>query len=538
MAVSLQAIDATIKSILSVTGAPGVSLGVLQSGKIVHTLHHGCRDVERKLKADSDTIYGVASLTKSMTAGAIAMLVGDGKLSWTTPVKDIIPELNSRSLLVNELATVTDLLIHDTGLSYSTNWWYGTDGDLLLEKEQTISAFNALPQRLPFRTMYSYSNWPYCVAGEVIERVSGLSFGEFLATRMFKPLGMNRTSASHDNSDTNLARPYAVLRDSSPFPLPFPRVQSGTIMAPAQAVRSTLNDMILYASALLGTYSAEKRGEKGTTLKDVSKQWTAHIFKPSFHNGKSSPTSSESSYGLGMSRVQLPGWMAGIGCNEQFVQKMPTLVPGPKGGLVLVHTGTVAGYTSFLTILPEYDTAFFVAVNSIGLGDPAGWITQLLIETITESPAPNDFVSLAEEAAKNHANQMIKTQQALDDARKPGTHPQPLTAYTGDYVGFAGQFKIQIRMKSPEALQVIFQGLESQTWDLKHYQDNTFTWLEDFDTQAKRVRFTFSGPDMFKLVFKSNKQGDIESVLWKQEAGLPDEENTLIKSQDSFHVQK
>ncbi|KAK3375822.1 putative D-aminoacylase [Lasiosphaeria ovina] len=536
----LRALDGTIESICSATGSPGLSVGVAQAGSIVHTVHYGYRDVEKRLSPDSDTVYGVASLTKSFVASAMGILVDEGKVSWTTPVRSILPGLDSRDALVTEQLSVADLLIHNSGLAFSNNWWYGADGELLLQKDQTIPAFNALEQGAKFRTKYSYSNWPYCVAGEVIEKLSGETLGAFIQRRVLQPLRLARTAATHDNSDPNLAQPYAVLDDKSPFRLPFPKTGDANIMAPAQAVRSSVKDMLAYGSALLAAQKAELAGQKpppGNPLRGTAKQLSGHISK-----GSNSPLR-ENSYGFGMDRVQLPQSIAGVGCNSMFVREMPRLVPRPGvpgGGLLLVHTGSLAGYTSMLGLLPEYnETVIFVVTNAVGLGDASGWVLQLLVDTIIGSESKTDYVALATEAATNHARREVDNAKALDEARTPGTQPRPsLDEYVGDYVGLGGLFKLQVRRRRDVRgeLEVLFQGLESQAWPLTHYEHDTFSWLQPFNEQARRARFNLAGPDIFKLKFMAGEgnqggpTGAIDRVCWMQEPGLAEEKQCLFRT--------
>ncbi|KAK3353876.1 putative D-aminoacylase [Lasiosphaeria hispida] len=547
----LRALDETMQSICSVTGSPGLSLGVAQAASVIHTAHYGYRDVEKGLRPDSDTLYGVASLTKSFVASAMGVLVDESKVLWTTPVKSILPGLDTQDPLVTEQLSVADLFIHNSGLAFSNHWWYGADGELLLQKNQTLSAFNALKQKAKFRTEYSYSNWPYCVAGEIIEKLSGESFGTFLQRRVLQPLGLTRTSATHDNSDPNLARPYAALDDGAPFPLPFPKTGDGNIMAPAQAVRSSVNDMLSYGSALLAAQKAELAGQQPTPqnpLRGAAKQLSGHISK-----NPPSPLR-ENSYGFGMDRIQLPQSLAGIGCNSMLVREMPQLVPGPEsppGGLLLVHTGSLAGYTSMLGLLPEYnDTVIFAVTNAVGLGDAPSWALQLLVETITQSDSKTDYVALASEAARNHRRREVENAKALEEARTPGTQPRSsLDAYIGDYIGLGGLFKLQIRRRDigsdtdtpgmpssdREELEVLFQGLESQAWPLTHYEHDTFSWLQPFNEQARRARFNLAGPNMFKLKFMAGKGhrdgsiGEIDRVCWLQEPGLSEEEQCLFR---------
>ncbi|KAK0734838.1 hypothetical protein B0T26DRAFT_671070 [Lasiosphaeria miniovina] len=113
--------------------------------------------------------------------------------------------------------------------------------------------------------------------------------------------------------------------------------------------------------------------------------------------------------------------------------QMPTLTPGNEAKLVLQHGGSLAGYTTFLSIIPELNVSVVALVNSIGLGDPAGWIHQLVLEAIIETKKPNDHVALAEEAALSHANSIAEIPTDLQKARKDIPLQRPLSDFTGLY---------------------------------------------------------------------------------------------------------
>ncbi len=78
-------------------------------------------------------------------------------------------------------------------------------------------------------------------------------------------------------------------------------------------------------------------------------------------------------------------------------------------------------------------------------------------------------------------------------------------------------------------MQVAFQGRDSQVWELAHYHHDTFTRLEDFDTQAKRARFDLAGPNLFKLIFEASQGREIDRVYWLQEPGLNQKEQCVLK---------
>ena len=323
-------------------------------------------------------------------------------------------------------------------------------------------------------------------------------------------------------------------------------------MGPAQAVRSSVNDMLAYGSALLAVQEAELVGQKPppeNPLQGAAKQLSDHISK---NSGPPSSLLQENAYGFGMDRIQLPQSLAGIGCNGMFVKEMPQLVPGPgspHGGLSLVHTSSLAGYTSMLGLLPEYDNAVVFAIaNAIGLDDPSGWTLQLIVETIINSKNKADYVALASEAATNHARREIENAKDLNDVRRPDTKPRPsLDAYVGDYVGLGGMFKLGIRQQNTTSLggglEVRFQGLESQAWPLTHYEHDTFTWLQPFNGQARRARFNLAGPGRVQTQVHGGRErrrrtvGEIDRVCWIHEPGLGEKEQYFLRQTKGMVMQ-
>ena len=152
---------------------------------------------------------------------------------------------------------------------------------------------------------------------------------------------MKRTSANRSRvNDSNVAVPYAALDDSSFHPLPLPKAQDGTIMNGAQGMRGTVNDLLIWCSALVATQKLELDSDakftKPSPLKNVATQMSAHI-------AMSTPHYREVSYGLGWARTQLPGKLGSIGCNGMFVKRMPTIYPGKQQQLVIYHQGSLAG---------------------------------------------------------------------------------------------------------------------------------------------------------------------------------------------------
>lgn len=111
----IQHLAPTIAKVVEVSGAPGLSLGVLHLGNVIHTEHFGRHDISKPGRPNDDTIYRIASLSKAFTAAAIAALVYDRKIEWNTRISDILTAFKARSDNVGQHATVVDLLAHRTG---------------------------------------------------------------------------------------------------------------------------------------------------------------------------------------------------------------------------------------------------------------------------------------------------------------------------------------------------------------------------------------------------------------------------------------
>ncbi|OHE90437.1 hypothetical protein CORC01_14265 [Colletotrichum orchidophilum] len=485
------ALNPIIEKICKASGVPGLSVGVSQHGNVLHQFNYGSSDIEGSVPTNSDTIYGIGSISKTFTATAIAQLVDDKKLQWNTPLKDILPGFHSRSSLVTNEATVEDLLTHRLALSRSNNWWYGSDGDLILEQNQTLSAYSQLKPMGLFRG-------------------HGQTYGEYISASIADPLGLQSTTAIHSSvPESNVAKPYAALDNLDFYQLPRPQAQSGTIMGPAQGALSSVNDLLKYASAMMS--SAAATDSQTSELRGMQKQLAGHIFM--------AMSTRESSYGLGLFRHQLPGVISGTGANGMFVKQLPVLVPGGNIRLVISHPGSLAGYTSFFAMLPEIDVGVVVLTNSIGLADPSACIGHVLLEALVETPSPVDIMQFVEEAAQSHIQSYPKLQETFNSLRGNSTPPAALQDYVGVYQFDAGlDFKIVIRLKSQSVLQVVFQAMESQTWDLQFLEGETFHWLTSRDDQAKKAKFTYPFlPSLFKIVFERNDDGLVDHLIWKHD---------------------
>ena len=208
---SSKQVDSLVELTLKTFNVPGISVGIIKDGKLIHAKGYGIANLETGRKVDEYTLFGIASNSKSYTAAALGILVDEGKIKWDDKVTDYIPEFKMYNPYVTDEFTIRDLLTHRSGLGLGA-------GDLMMFPDQSdftkkdiIHNLRYLKQVSSFRTKYDYDNNLYIVAGEVVARASGMSWEDFIEIRMMQPLGFKNSAASVSRlkDATNSIRPHA-----------------------------------------------------------------------------------------------------------------------------------------------------------------------------------------------------------------------------------------------------------------------------------------------------------------------------------------
>ena len=162
---------------------PGIAVAIMKDDKVIHSKGYGVRSLNTKQKVDSNTLFGIASNSKAFTTAALGILIDEKKLSWDDKVIDYIPEFRLYSPYVTEEFTIRDLLTHRSGLGLGAGdlmIWPGSNNFTL---KDIIHNLRYLKPVSGFRTKYDYDNLLYIVAGEVVARVSGMSWEDFIETQ-------------------------------------------------------------------------------------------------------------------------------------------------------------------------------------------------------------------------------------------------------------------------------------------------------------------------------------------------------------------
>jgi len=173
---------------------PGAAWGIIVDGEPAHIGATGVRDVATKAPVDADTVFRIASMTKSFTAMAILKLRDEGKLSLDDPAERYVPELQGLKYPTSDSPRITirHLLSHAEGFPEDNPW-----GDRQLARtDAELSAM--LRAGIPFSTApgtaYEYSNYGFAILGRIVSNVSGQRYEDYVAANVLRPLGMTSTT--------------------------------------------------------------------------------------------------------------------------------------------------------------------------------------------------------------------------------------------------------------------------------------------------------------------------------------------------------
>jgi CubicO group peptidase (beta-lactamase class C family) len=243
-------LDALIRSAMERYHVPGVAVGMLRDDDI-DTVGFGVTSVEHPLPVDGDTLFQIASVTKTMTATVIMRLVERGALDLDAPVRRYIPAFRLRDAAAQEGATVRHLVTHTGGWLGDCFADFGNGDDAL---ERYVAAMAELEQITPLGEIWHYSNSSFALLGRLIEVATGKTYEAATRELLFVPLGMTRSCFSAGEAITHRVASGHVIVDEKPTvarPWAFPRATT-----PVGGIVSTANDLMRYARFHLGDGTA------------------------------------------------------------------------------------------------------------------------------------------------------------------------------------------------------------------------------------------------------------------------------------------
>jgi len=314
-----QAIDRLVASFASNHHVPGMSVAVIDRGRVILTRGYGLADVENQVPATADTVFRIASLSKSITATAAMKLVEGGKLDLDAPIQKYCPDFPQKPWPI----TTRELLSHQSGIRDYKNEAEAINRRHYTSIKEALPQFAGDPLEFEPGTKMQYTSYGYIALGCVMEGASGLSYDRYMRQAIFEPAQM---------ADTRLDDVFAIIphRARGYKLLPNGELQNAIFVdvsnkPPGSGINSTARDMGAFVTALYAGKLVSR-----ATLERMLTPSTTRDGKPTI-------------YGLGF------------------------FVGGPIGkhdGLREVgHGGDQQGFSSVLYLLPEREFGVVVLSN-------------------------------------------------------------------------------------------------------------------------------------------------------------------------------
>jgi beta-lactamase class C len=229
---------------------PGVAMAIVSREGISHLKTWGVKKVGGTDPVNSDSIFRIASMSKTFAGTAAALLVEENLVSWDTLMTDMFPDMNLGTRASSHGITLKHIVSHSTGLmphSYSNM----LDDGVLYSKIK--SRFNKIPTVCLPGDCYGYQNVVFSLTADVVEQSTGETYEAYLEEHLFKPLGMVTASVGLDSYEANSrsTAPHRKVRGSWRSTTTNPAYYS---VAPASGVNASIFDMTLWLRANLGAF--------------------------------------------------------------------------------------------------------------------------------------------------------------------------------------------------------------------------------------------------------------------------------------------
>ena len=428
------------REILERTGLPGMAVAVVYGDDVLLAEGFGVREVGKPEPIDADTVFQLASVSKSLAASTVAAVVGDGTVRWDSRIADIAPGFALAEAWPTAAVTVADLFSHRSGLPDHA-------GDILEDlgypQAETLHRLRFLQPEYSFRAGYAYTTYGLTAGAEAVATAAGVPWVDLAHQRLYEPLGMSSTSSRFADymAASNRAVPH-VQRDGKWVVTPQQRDPDS--QTPAGGVSSTVNDMARWLRMILGDGTFE-----GQEVVAASALRPAHLPQSVSREAADPATQRDSFYGFGTNvsytNFGQPQWSHSgafaLGAGTAYY-----VLPASNFGIVALGNGAAIGAPEALC-LDVLDIAQTGAVTR-------DWLSLIL----------PDFAAIM---APQYGTE-------LPDA--PPANPQPAldaAAYTGTYENdFYGPVEI---VADGDTLALLI-GPAARTFPLTHFDRDLFTW--------------------------------------------------------------
>jgi CubicO group peptidase (beta-lactamase class C family) len=320
---------------------PGMVYGLVVDGRPAHVRGIGWQDVDSRRPVTADTLFRIASMTKSFTALSILKLRDDGKLSLDAPAEAYVPELRDWRYPTGDSPKirVRDLVTHTAGFVTDDPW--GDRQTPLPEEHFTRLLREGVPFTRPPATAMEYSNLGYALLGRIVANVSQQAYKDFVQEALLEPLGM--TATGYDvTAQPQERRALGYRWEEGAWHLE-PTMAHGAFGAMG-GLQTNANDYAKYVAFLLSAWPPRDGSDSGPVRRSSVRELAQGANYPSVR--------------------ERPGSSGADACRQAAAYGMGmTVAVDCELGLTLSHGGGYPGYGSHVLILPDFGVGIFALAN-------------------------------------------------------------------------------------------------------------------------------------------------------------------------------
>ena len=323
-------LDAYIRKGIKDWKIPGLALAIIKDGKIIHSRGYGVTCVKNGVAVTENTLFQIASITKSFTATTATILQEEGKLSLDDKVSKWLPYFKLRDSFRTKEADISDLLSHRLGFtSYK--------GDLIhfrsrSSPELVVKKMASLELDKKFRASYGYSNAAYTAVGEIISKANGKTWARTVQEKILAPLKMENTLLILGEKTTNMAKPHTIINDT-------PKIIDNDALRQMPAAGSMISNVRDMSNWLLAQLADGKfEGEQRIPIRAI--KLTRNPYNLQGLNQNKKAKTHFYAYGLGY-----------------FVRDI-------DGFLSFQHSGGISGFSANHILVPEKELGIVVLSNN------------------------------------------------------------------------------------------------------------------------------------------------------------------------------
>ena len=470
-------VDSIVNYALSKFNVAGCAISIVKDGDVIYSKGFGVKSASTKSPVNKHTNFAIASNSKAFTTAALSILVEDEKLKWDDKVRDYIPEFKMYNPYVTENFNIQDLLTHRSGLGLGVGdlMFFPDGSDFTID--DLLSSFQHFKPVSAFRTKFDYDNLLYLVAGEVIARVSGMSWEDFIEKRIFQPLNMDNSYASLDRmkDKSNLARPH----DSNSGTLKVLPDYQEMINGAAGGIYANVDDISNWMMMHLnnGKYGDSLK-QQLFTQKAQREMWKIHTVTNVNRNPRYN--SHFAGYGLGW-------YLSDI-----------------KGNMSVSHTGGLPGMLSKTIMIPDINLGVVILTNT---SDDGGGVFGAVSNTIVDSYLGLDDFGWIDKYAVYFKNKKEEgdtvTKEVWEVVKNNEKSKLDLTNYLGIYKdNWFG--KVEVFMNGDKLWMKSYKS-PKLNGEMFFYKANTF---------AVKWEYQDMNADAFAM-FSLDEEGKAQSVKMK-----------------------